>query len=343
MAYPSEIERQQFNDIKMARIYSYEIGALLKDKLGKLLVEASNYYPIGSNVTAGLVYSVTFEIISAEDKTLIDTVTPTYTALVGDGVLEVLEGLELWIDTGLTTTNLLPAVDYMITNVYTDYSSDQDKHMFFVAKDTYILSENTKGNLESDPNKAWTPSDTPAVYLGYGSAPKAEFPRIVVTPTTQSTVCNLMEESVMLIDEVETEYTSSYLTYGMTLTCEAGDADSVLKTSISAQSVLNDFRVRMTNQIMKMRIQNAMNSVCHPIERITPLPLIEATKYMSIATASATFDCIDVLFPDQLSGFVEQVNIQAGDPQTEEGTLYKYSSETETVIYGDPMVIDRRE
>jgi len=346
MAYPSEIERWQFNEIEACKEYSFQIGELLRDKLGKLLVEASNYFPTGSAVTEGDTYSVTFNIISTEDNTLVDTVTPLYVAGIGDGVTEVIEGLAEWIVTGTTDNLVDPASDYMISNAYTDYPSDTDKHLFFVAKQGYILEETAKLNVESDSTKAWTPSDAPAVYLGYGTAPKAEYPRIVVTPTVSNTICPLMEESVILVESVEREYTSSYIRYGVFLTCEAGDFDTVLRTNISAQSVLNNFRSRMGNEIVRKRIQNNMNSVCHPIERITPLPVIEATKYLSVATASAQFDMVDILFPDELAGFVEQVIIEGSteaDPENPEGILYKYDPDSpEVAIYGQEMNIDRR-
>ena len=345
MAYPSEIERWQFNEIEACKTYSFEVGKLLRDKLGKLLVEASNYYPTGSAVTEGDTYSVTFNIISTEDNTLVDTVTPLYVAGIGDGVTEVIEGLAEWIVTETTDTLVDPASDYMIANVYTDYPSDTDKHMFFVAKQGYILEETAKLNMESDSTKAWTPSDAPAVYLGYGTAPKAEYPRIVVTPIVHTTVCDRMEESVMLVDTVETEYTSSYIDYSINLTAEGGDTDTVLRTGKSGQSVLNDLKKRMVNEQIKKRLQNAMNSVYHPIESILPLPLMAQTQYTDIARCTSKWSCVDIFYPDDLSGYMEAVQIEGStdaEPENPDGIKYLYDKDGEVVIYGQEMNIDRR-
>ena len=334
MAFESDIQRQEFNEITMAREYSYQIGLLLEDKLGKMLVEASNYYPTGNTVAEGLVYSVDLSVVDVTDNTVYPYI-PTYTALAGDGVTEVLAGLAQWV-----TDN---ASDHLITNVYTVYTTDVDKHMFFVPKDGFTSTENSKTNLSSDPTKVWTPSDTPACYIGYGKQPAAEYPRIIVTPMVSTTVCNKMEESVMLVEGVPTEYTSSYIDFSMNLTAEAGDTDEVLKTGISAQSLLNDLRRRFVNEIMRKRIQNAMNSAYHAIESILPLPLIEATQYMSIARCTSKWSTIDVLFPEVEAGYMEAVEFVGSTPEDPNGIIYKYDEDGEVVIYGEGFTVDRRD
>lgn len=336
MGFESNVERQEFNEIEMARTLSYEIGLLLSDKLGKMLVEAYNYYPTDSTVSEGTEYTLDLDITDVEEGTVYNF-TPTYTALATDGVTEVLEGLGEWV-----TDN---ASDYIIANVYTDYTSDEDKHMFFIAKDGYTSTENSKTNLVSDDTTTYTPSDTPASYVGYGTAPSAEYPRIVVTPMVSTTVCDRLEESVMEVDEEETEYTSSYVDFSMNITCEAGDTTEVLKSGMSAQHILNHLRKRMVNEQIKKNLQNEMNSVYHPIEDILPLPIVEATQYMSIARCTSKWSTIDIFYPDDISGFMEAVVIAGStteDPENLDGVYYKYNEDDEDVaVFSREMTIDR--
>jgi hypothetical protein len=160
----------------------------------------------------------------------------------------------------------------------------------------------------------------------------------------QNTISDRFEESVILIDDVETEYTSSYIDYSFNITCEAGAASDVLKTGVSAQSILNHLKKAMVNERVKKLMQNSLNSVYHPITTITSAPLVEYTQFMDMASTNSVWSTIDVYYPDVESGFMEAVHILAGDPDTEEGVLYKYSNseDEETVIYGDALEIDRR-
>lgn len=299
MAYETDISRQEFNDINMAREYAYQVGLLLSDQLGKMSVYASNYAPTSSTITIGEVYEAVLQVKDVTDNTTTDY-TFSHTAVSGDTVSSVL--------TELGDQVLANASDHLIANVYVDYTSDTDMHMFFVPKDGYSLTEISITNLMSD-GKAWTDSDTPASYVAYGKSPTAGYPRIIVTPMVQNTICSKMEESVMLVDGVETEYTSSYITYSLNVTCEAGDTETVLRTGRSAQNILNSLRKRLVNEIIHKRVQNAMNSVVHPMGNIIPSPLMEYTQYMSIARATCTFDCIDVYYPEEEAGFIDQINI----------------------------------
>lgn len=328
-----KVERQEFNDITMAREFSYQVGLLLKDRLGRMSVKASSYYPTDLTIVEGTVYELEVNIKNVVDNSTIPY-TITYTAQVGDGVDEVLTGLAQWV-----TDN---ASEHMITNLKLDYNNDNKKHIFFVPKDGFSLKEVSKQSLSSD-GKEWTESDTPACYVGYNKNPTSSLPRIVITPLPSNTVCDRMEESVMYIDDNETEYTSSYLNFSMNVTCEAGDSDTVLRTGISASSILSDLRKRLVNEKIHYTIQNAMNSIIYPIENISPLPLLSETQYMDTARCVVDFSCVDIFIPTDLAGFMEAVWFTAGNKETEEGSIYKYTKDGQVVIAAPELKIDRRE
>lgn len=313
------IERQEFNEITMAREYSYLIGDLLRDKLGKLLVQSKMYYLTASDNTT---YTLNLSVFTIEDDTQED-ITVSYTSGTSESIETILNGLSQAVVDNSS--------DKLVLNAHTDYTSDEDKHFFIIPKQGYRSQEVSIVNITTATTPEWTESDVPASYVGYGKQPTSSLPRIIITPIFQDTVCDRMEESVMLVDGVETEYTSSYMNYSLNITCEAGSTEEVMRTSISSQSILNTFRKMMVNEIIKNRVQNEMKSVCYPMTRILNAPAVAQTQYMDASSAVMDFSCVDVYFPETGSGFIETVEI----------TSSKFNYGDETLITVPPYNISR--
>lgn len=313
------IERQEFNEITMAREYAYLVGDLLRDKLGKLLVQSKKYQLTPSDNTT---YTLNLSVFTIEDDTQED-ITIDYTSGSSESIETILDGLSQAV-----TEN---APNKLTLSAYTDYTSDLDKHFFIIPKQGYRSQEVSIINITTDAIPEWTESDVPASYVGYGKQPTSTLPRIVITPIFQETVCDRMEESVMLVDDVETEYTSSYINYSLNITCEAGSTDEVMRSGVSSQSILNTFRKMMVNEIIKNRVHNEMKSVCYPMTRILNAPAVAQTQYMDASSAVMDFSCVDIYFPETGVGFIHTVEI----------SVSKFNYGDETLITVPPYDISR--
>lgn len=325
MVAKSDIKRQEFNEINMAREYAYQIGKLLKNKLGKLTQKTYNNYPV-TPISAST-HSITFKVTDLNTGTY-ETLTISYVATPIDSVSDVLIGLGADI-TNNHSEKLTATVesDYMLIVGTQGYKAEKTGSVLMLSDDKPILVE----------------SDVPACYVGYGKFPDSSLPRIIVTPVGQSTVCDRMEENTMVVDGEDREYTSSYLDFSLNLTCEAGSTEQVLRSGVSAQSILNLLRKMMVSENVRKNMQNAMDSVCYPIMGVSSVPSNKYTQWMDMATATADFSCIDMYVPEEGSGFIEAVELRGSVTEDDGGTQYKYTEDGEVVIYGETSTVDRRD
>jgi len=339
MVAESNIQRQEFNEILVAREYAHQVGQLLKNKLGKVLVRANNYYPT-STVTEGVEYSIEFEITNVSTDTTVTSIV-SYVSTSTDGVREVLEQLGKYVEDNFTES--------LSAQVYVDFTEGSDMYMTITPRGGYYTNLITKTNMSSDDKKVWTESDIPACYVGYDKQPESSLPRIIIRPISQNTVSDQMEEGVLIIAGEEREYTSSYLNFSLNISCEAGSTQEVMRTGVSSQNILNTLRKMMVTEGVRKKIQNSINSVCYPLSNITTLPSNKYTQWMDMASTVADFSCVDIFIPENGSGFVERVILQGsveyveGVPViTEKGIRYKYTEDGPVVIYGNFSDIDRR-
>lgn len=326
MVAKSDIQRQEFNEINMAREYAYQIGKLLSSKLGKLTQKTYNNYPT-EPITPTTTYSLTYKITDLLTDTVVITTTTSHVTSNEDGVVDILVGLGDYIDENLS--------DYLTSTIKDDY-------MLVIAKQGYKVEKVSSSNMESDTNPLYIEGDVPACYVGYGKFPDSTLPRIIVTPTGQTTVCDRMEEGVMIVDGEEKEYTSSYIDFSLNLTCEAGSTEEVLRSGKSSQSILNHLRKVMVTENVRKTLQNKMDSVCYPITSVSSVPSNQYTQWMDMATAVADFSCIDVYTPEVGSGFMEAVELKGSSAESEVGTKYKEHESGNTVVYGNTSIVDRR-
>ena len=170
MVAKSDIKRQEFNEINMAREYAYQVGKLLKSKLGKLTQKTYNNYPVTPISTS--THSITFKVTDLNTGTY-EEVIISYVATSTDSVSDVLVGL------GADITN--NHSEKITATVESDY-------MLIVGAQGYVAEKTNSVLMLSDETPILVESDVPACYVGYGKFPDSSLPRIIVTPVGQSTV-----------------------------------------------------------------------------------------------------------------------------------------------------------
>lgn len=326
MVTKSDIQRQEFNEINMAREYAYQVGKLLSSKLGKLTQKTYNNYPT-EPIISGTTYSLTLKITDLNTNLVVDTPVISHTAGTGEGVAQVLIGLGA-----------------LVSSTYSEYLTEviEVDYILVIAKQGYKVEKIFSSNMDSDATPIYVEGEVPACYVGYGKFPESTLPRIIVTPVGQTTVSDRMEEGVMIIDGEEKEYTSSYLDFSLNLTCEAGSTEEVLRSGKSSQSILNHLRKMMVTENVRKTLQNQMDSVCYPITSVSSVPSNQYTQWMDMATAVADFSCIDVYIPEIGSGFMEAVELKGSSADNDFGTKYKDYVGGNTVVYGNTSIVDRR-
>ena len=317
MVAKSDISRIEFNEIEQGKKYATEVGKILKSKLGKMMIK-SQPFTVEGVVQDNFEYTLVFttkDMTSDDIPSTLTEHTLSYTTGVEDTVDTVLQGLS---DSLTTETSEVASISLCL-----DATDDDDKFLFILGKDGIVTEAISDTGINRELEKIYTESEVPACYLGYGKHPTSSLPRVVITPLPSSTVCNVMEDSIMEVDGVLKEYTSSYINYSMTLTCEAGSTDEVLRSGNSAQSILNHLKKSMTNEIIRKTVQNNLDSVCYPIMNINPLPIMEYTGYQDMSTCVADFSCVDVYYPEVSSGIYETIKATGtleDEPSDEEPT-----------------------
>jgi hypothetical protein len=222
------------------------------------------------------------------EDNVVTSETVTYTALIGDTVVEIIEGLVADVTDNHPT---------LYAKGYTNFTTLEENYLTVTPIEGYSRTLTSQSNTSSDTNEVYAETNTPCVFLAYGKQPTGNYPRITLTPQP----LNLNQSPTFKTGSVEVvtdsgnffPFVDKQVYYNINVTCESGAYEDVLEGKVdSAEDILNTLIMRLGVERNVKALMETMNSGYLESNTVQPSPSVAATEYMSIAGTSMNFNTI---------------------------------------------------
>ena len=168
-------------------------------------------------------------------------------------------------------------------------------------------------------NGTYASTDIPAIYLGYPNEIEPDNPKLHITFNGDTNLnIGSFESGLDVIDDpdnpgntIEVPYTSSYITYLLTLTCDSGSKDLVNRGERKSSSfILRKVRDSFTQSSFLESVHKNMNSTLQTISTITPTYDIDQTNYHDSSNMRLVFDTISTVY-DLGGSYIQTINYES--------------------------------